>query len=385
MKALKYFLLILLVIYALFTLIAPALVDASKNKVISHNTNPSERATRLVLSLDFIGDLHSDALLWDRKLHKEYYYGHVDFPRMRKGNAAFQAFTIVTKSPKGQNFDSNSAESTDMITALSIGKGDPLHTWFSLLNRALYQCKKLHRHSKKSKEKVLVIKSKKDFEELLADRAGGKKTIGGMLGIEGGHCLEGKIENFQKLYDAGVRMLGPTHFFDNEMGGSAHGLRKEGLTTFGFEVMKKMQEKNMIMDLAHSSEKIVDQVLQNYSGPILTSHTGVDGTYSSLRNLSDRHLRGLAAKGGLVGIAYFPGAIGDEGVMGIVKAMKYTRDLIGIEHVALGSDFDGSVTTPIDVTGLPVIVDEMLRQGFSEGEIEAVLGGNLKRFLLKWL
>lgn len=385
MKFLRYSILILLLVYFLFVLIAPPIVDADKNRVFSDINEPSEKAVDIVQGMDFIGDLHCDALLWNRKLHKRYDYGHVDFPRMREGNAAFQAFTIVTKSPAGQNFDSNSAESFDMITALSVGQGQRPTTWFSLMNRALYQCKKLHNYASKSEEKVIVIKTKENLQELLADRSEGKKTIGGMLGVEGGHCLEGKIENLGKLYEAGVRMLGPSHFFDNELGGSAHGLKKEGLTAFGYKVMEGMQERGMIMDLAHSSENIVDQVLQQYEGPILTSHTGVDGTYASLRNLSDRHLRGIAAKGGLVGIAYFPGAIGDGGLEGIVNAMRYTRDLIGIDYVALGSDFDGSVTTPFDVTGTAVLVDEMLLQGFKDEEIEAILGGNLKRFLLKWL
>jgi len=385
MKFLKYSILIIVLIYLLLVLIAPPIVDADKNGVHRDTADPSEAAIALVRNMEFIGDLHSDALLWNRKLYKEYDYGHVDFPRMRKGNAAFQAFTIVTKSPSGQNFNSNSAESFDMITALCIGQGQSPTTWFSLMNRALYQCKKLHKQAGKSEEKVLIIKSKKDLEELIADRSAGRATLGGMLGVEGGHCLEGKIENLEKLYDAGVRMLGPTHFFDNELGGSAHGIDKGGLTPFGFQVMEEMQRRNMILDLAHSSEKIVDDVLKNYEGPILSSHTGVDGTYASSRNLSDRHLKGMAEKGGLVGVAYFAGAIGNDGVIGIVNALRYTRDLIGIEHVALGSDFDGSVTTPFDVTGLPILVEEMLKQGFTQAEIKAILGGNLKRFLLKWL
>ena len=272
-----------------------------------------------------------------------------------------------------------------MITALSIGQGQSPTTWFSLMNRALYQCKKLHRHSKKDKKGVIVVKSKSDLTQLITERQAGKETLGGMLGVEGGHCLEGKLENLSKLYEAGVRMLGPTHFFDNEMGGSAHGEERKGLTDFGRSVMQEMEQRNMIMDLAHSSETIVDEVLAAYNGPILTSHTGVDGTYPSSRNLSDKHLLGIAEKEGLIGIAYFPGAIGSDGLSGIVKAMVYVKALIGVEHLALGSDFDGSVTTPFDVRGMPMLADEMLKAGFTEEEIRAVFGENLQRFLMKWL
>ena len=374
--------------YFLFTLIAPPIVDADKNNTTYKEAYPaavSEQAKTLVNEMEFIGDLHCDALLWDRKLYKQYDYGHVDFPRMREGNVAFQAFTIVTKSPAGQNFQENSSESFDMITALSIGQGQSPTTWFSLMNRALYQCKKLHRHSKKDKKGVIVVKSKSDLTQLITERQAGKETLGGMLGVEGGHCLEGKLENLSKLYEAGVRMLGPTHFFDNEMGGSAHGEERKGLTDFGRSVMQEMEQRNMIMDLAHSSETIVDEVLAAYNGPILTSHTGVDGTYPSSRNLSDKHLLGIAEKEGLIGIAYFPGAIGSNGLSGIVKAMVYVKALIGVEHLALGSDFDGSVTTPFDVRGMPMLADEMLKTGFTEEEIRAVFGENLQRFLMKWL
>ncbi len=374
--------------YFLFTLIAPPIVDADKNNTTYKEAYPaavSEQAKTLVNEMEFIGDLHCDALLWNRKLYKQYDYGHVDFPRMREGNVAFQAFTIVTKSPAGQNFQENSSESFDMITALSIGQGQSPTTWFSLMNRALYQCKKLHRHSKKDKKGVIVVKSKSDLTQLITERQAGKETLGGMLGVEGGHCLEGKLENLSKLYEAGVRMLGPTHFFDNEMGGSAHGEERKGLTDFGRSVMQEMEQRNMIMDLAHSSETIVDEVLAAYNGPILTSHTGVDGTYPSSRNLSDKHLLGIAEKEGLIGIAYFPGAIGSDGLSGIVKAMVYVKALIGVEHLALGSDFDGSVTTPFDVRGMPMLADEMLKAGFTEAEIKAVFGENLQRFLLKWL
>ena len=169
------------------------------------------------------------------------------------------------------------------------------------------------------------------------------------------------------------------------MGGSAHGVKRGGLTEFGQEVLKKMAEKNMILDVAHSSVKVIDEVLQSYNGPILSSHTGVQGTVMSPRNLSDKQLKLIANKGGLIGIGYFPGAIGPRGTKGIVDAMMYTKNLIGINHVTLGSDYDGSVTVPFDTTGLGILVDEMLKQGFTNAEIKAIMGGNLKRFLLEHL
>ena len=203
-----------------------------------------------------------------------------------------------------------------------------------------------------------------------------------MLGIEGAHCLEGKLNNLDKLYEEGVRLIGPTHFFDNELGGSAHGLSGEGLTEFGQKVIKRMEELGMIIDLTHTSPKMIEDILQQVHSPVLVSHTGVNGTFESPRNLSDRQLRMIAKNGGLIGITFFKGAIPKVGVKGIVDAMKYVKDLIGVEHVAVGSDFDGDVYAPFDITGFPLIVEEMLRQNFTEKEIRAIMGENVKNFLL---
>lgn len=386
MKGILYTLLALIILYWLFTLIVPGMFEKSANKTIATKPyNYSQEAKELLESLDFVSDLHSDALLWDRDLTKASTYGHVDFKRMQEGNSALQAFTIVTKSPKGQNFQENSADAFDNITLLSIGQGQPVGTWFSLINRALYQCKKLHKAAGRFNDEFIVVKTKADFQELLTKRKVNSKVIGGFLGIEGGHCLEGNIENVKRLYDAGVRMLGPTHFFDNEMGGSAHGIKQGGLTPFGKDVLREMEKRSMFLDVAHSSEAVIDDALAMFNGPILTSHTGVKGTYDSPRNLSDKHLRAIAQRDGLIGIAFFSGATGTNTIAGIVKAMRYTVDLIGIDHVALGSDFDGSVTTPFDITGLGLLIDEMLEQRFTKNEIRAILGENVKRFLAKHL
>ena len=386
MKGILYTLIAILVLYWLFTLIVPAIIEKGMNKTsIAKPYKISDEAKQLMTNIDFIADLHSDALLWDRDLTKASTYGHVDFKRMQEGQTTLQAFTIVTKSPRGQNFQENSANTFDNITPLSIGQGQPIKTWFSLLNRALYQCKKLHKAAKRFNNEFIVVKSKNDFQELLTKRKTNKNVIGGFLGIEGGHCLEGKLENLELVFNAGVRMLGPTHFFDNEMGGSAHGIKQGGLTDFGKEVIKEMEKKSMIMDVAHSSEAVIDDILALYNGPIITSHTGVKGTYDSPRNLSDKHLRAIADRGGIIGIAFFPGATGGNTIADIVKAMRYTVDLIGLQHVALGSDFDGSVTTPFDISGLGLLIDEMLKHGFSQEEIKAIMGKNVERFLLNSL
>ncbi|RLD83671.1 MAG: peptidase M19, partial [Bacteroidetes bacterium] len=168
----------------------------------------------------------------------------------------------------------------------------------------------------------------------------------------------------------------------NKLGGSAHGISGEGLTEFGLDVIKKMIELNMIIDIAHASPQIIDDILKTTDRPIISSHTGVKGTCDNVRNLSDKHLKAIANSGGLVGIAMFEQAVCGTDATATAKAIKYTSDLIGVDHVALGSDFDGSVTTPFDITGLPLIVEELLKLDFSEKEIKMIMGENVKLFLL---
>lgn len=376
------FILLLLGVYTITVQIVPDIMDRKHNK--TQNPPPymvSNEAQTLYASLDFIADLHCDALLWSRDLTDKNDLGHVDFPRMQEANMALQAFTIVTKSPAGQNFSSNTGESFDNITLLSVLQARPISNWFSLFDRAVYQSRRLHRFASEYDGRFIVVKSSADFEKLLTLRKEGKQFIGGFLGIEGGHCLEGKIENLDKIYAEGVRMLGPTHFFDNELGGSAHGISKEGLSEFGYKVINRMGELGMIIDLAHASPKMIDDILASTKAPVLVSHTGVRGTMDNSRNLSDEHVRQIAARGGLIGVAYFKGAVSSPLTNGIAEAMMHIKSIAGVQSIALGSDYDGSMTAPFDITGLPLLVEELLRQGFTEDEIRLIMGENVKRFM----
>jgi microsomal dipeptidase-like Zn-dependent dipeptidase len=202
-----------------------------------------------------------------------------------------------------------------------------------------------------------------------------------LLSIEGAHALDGKLENLEVLYRAGYRMMSPSHFFDNDIGGSAAGLHKIRLTEKGREWVNQMEARHMIVDLAHASPKTIEDVLAVATRPLLVSHTGVKGTCDNNRNLSDDQIRAVAAKGGLIGIGYWDTATCGTDARAIVKAMRYVSALVGAEHVALGSDFDGAVTEPFDTTGLVEITEAMLDAGYSEAEIKAIMGENAMKFL----
>jgi membrane dipeptidase len=137
----------------------------------------------------------------------------------------------------------------------------------------------------------------------------------------------------------------------------------------------------MLLDLAHASEKTIDDALALARRPVVVSHTGVKGTCDNLRNLSDAHLRGVARIGGVVGIEFWDTAVCGTGPDAIARAVRHAVSVAGIEHVALGSDFDGAVSTPFDAAGLPALTEALLAEGFADDDIARIMGANAIRVL----
>jgi membrane dipeptidase len=363
-----------------FSGVAPGYLEASMNQLDGKpGIAVSAEAKALHASLQIV-DLHSDTLMWQRSVLERAERGHVDLPRLRAGNVALQLFASTTKSPRGQNYDGNSGD-TDNITPLVIAQLQPLRTWTSLLERSLWHAAKLDRAVASSGGKLVKVQDPAGLDALLAARAGSDGPVGAMLTVEGLHNLEGKAENLDRLYAAGFRMAGLTHFFDTELAGSMHGVSKGGITAFGLEVAGRMEDKGMIIDIAHLSHAGVKQLLAVARRPVVSSHGGVQATCQTNRNLSDDEIKGVARTGGVIGIGYWDGAICDTDPRAIVRAMQHVRALVGIQHVALGSDFDGATTTRFDTSGLMQITQALLDVKFTPDEIRAVMGGNALRVI----
>src|SRR5690606_18876179 len=176
-----------------------------------------------------------------------------------------------------------------------------------------------------------------DLQTLLEARQNGAQTVGAILGAEGAHPLEGQIGNLQVLYGAGFRLLGLTHFFDNELGGSLHGEGGSGagLSPFGRQVVEEMMAKRMIIDLAHASPQMVRDVLAIPGTRPILSHTGIHGHCPSPRNLDDALLRAIADKGGLIGIGYWADVVCGKTPADIAGAIQAAIALVGEDHVSL--------------------------------------------------
>ncbi len=382
-KTLVNILLTLGLLYLLAILLVPPYLDKKYTPVhLAPPYEPSPEALALYKRLEFTADLHCDALLWRRNLLRQHSYGHVDIPRMQQMNFGLQVFSIVNKVPQELNFKQNSDE-TDKITMLYVVQGRNPRSWFDLSERVLVQCRALQRFADKSAGSFRLIRSAEDLSAYLRDRANGQELTAGLLAIEGGQALEGHMDNLQTFYDAGVRMIGLTHFFDNEIGGSAHGIKRGGLTDFGRALIPAMEKKSMIVDLAHASPALVSEVLDLATKPVVVSHAGVRATCDNQRNLSDAQLRRIAENGGLIGIAMFEVADCGTDYAATARAIRHAVDVMGIRHVGLGSDFDGAISVHTDLTGLPLLVEELIKQGFSEQDIRAIMGGNVRDFLLR--
>jgi membrane dipeptidase len=359
---------------------APGYVEGSMNQIDGKPLIAvSAEAKALHKTLNIV-DLHSDTLMWNRDLNDSVSRGHMDLPRLQEGNVALQLFSSVTKTPKNQNYDGNGAD-TDNITLLTIAQLQPVKTWSSLAERSLYHAQKRDDAVVASAGAIKAVDTAGQLDALLAARQKDKRPVGAMLTIEGLQNLEGKAANLDRLYDAGFRMAGLTHFFDNELAGSMHGLKKGGLTPFGRDIVRRMEAKGMIIDIAHLSHTGVAEVLAMATRPVVSSHGGVQATCKVNRNLTDDEVRGVAKTGGVIGIGYWDGALCDTSPRAAAKAMKHVRDLVGIEHVALGSDYDGATTVRFDTSQLVQVTQALMDEGFTAQEIRAVMGENALRVI----
>jgi len=344
---------------------------------------PAEAVSGRALALHAtlrVADLHADSLLWGRDLLVRGDRGHVDVPRLIEGGVALQVLSMPVKTPRGLNIERNT-DASDQVLAIALAKRWPPATWGRLLPRVRHLADRAYRFSDESGGAFRIIASQADLAAYLADREANPAMTAGVLSIEGAHALDDDPANVDVVADAGIRMISPAHFFDTAFGGSAHGVEQGGLTEKGRDMVRRMEARGVILDVAHASARTIDDALAIATRPVVASHTGVRGVCDNARNLSDEHLDGIAATGGLVGIGFWETASGGPYPADIARSIAYAIGRIGVDHFGLGSDWDGAVPVPFDAANVVRLTDALLAVGLDDASIRAVMGENVLRVL----
>ena len=358
-------------------------VDRLANR--SPSTYPPVSAQALALhdSL-WIADFHNDALLWRRNLLERSARGHVDLPRLHDGGFELAVFSATTRYHIVSNHG-RTLPVGDVIALAAVGSRWPRDAWFDPFVRALILATKLHAAEVASNGQLRIVRTRADLENLIRMQDAGDSLIGAVLLLEGMHAIDGSLESVDALFTAGYRVFGIAHFFDNEVGGSAHGWRKGGLTPLGRRAIARIDSLGGIIDLAHTSPAAIDDVLALTTRPVVVSHTGIVSACPGPRNISDEVLARIGARGGLIAVGFWNRAVCGKDATAIARSIRHAIDVAGVDHVALGSDFDGSVRVPFDAGHIAVLTQALLDEGLTSAQVRAVMGENQKRFLLETL
>lgn len=366
----------------------------------------------------FIADMHADTLLWGRDFRERGTRGHVDVPRLREGNVRLQVLTLVTKTPLGDGEEHPIRDtSMDTTALLSLVRGHRPQNWFSTRARALAQIEAFRDGvAKEPTGEVIFVRDVTSLRELMTRwrKDGAAAPVGLMLGVEGAHWFGEAGANeldvmIDELEGRGVKMVAPTHRFDNGLSGASEGAEQSGLTELGREVLRRMDARGFLIDLAHISPKGMDQALKLLKGPVVISHTGVWATTPRHRNLRPEEIRELARHGGVIGIGYWPQAVGKanldydgnyldaigDAFESALKALKEIKDIKGFDpyaHLGLGSDFDGAVFVPFDTARLRLLTADLMNRRdeagaplFPEEKLRLIYGLNFCRVLVtRW-
>jgi membrane dipeptidase len=358
-----------------------------------------------------VADLHCDTLIQIKRgydfsqRHKEY---HVDIPRLMEGGVDLQVFACCPMPlKKGEHYLGHVNVSIDLLKS------------------------EISKHS----DKIEVCLTSAEAEKIKA-----KNRIAALLAIEGGVALDEDPKNLERFYKKGIRLITITH--DQPTGWCAGWKEKDlpfgGLSDLGKEMISEMNRLGIIIDLSHSSDATVEEVLKASSQPVIASHSNARSLCDHLRNLTDDQIKSLAKKGGMMGITFvsqflsaefgkasteywkkvpkdkakalpelFLSEISEEekqkrmqkfkplldevgkklkalrpSVKTVVDHIDYMVKLVGPDYVGIGSDFDGMSMPPLeleDCSEMPNITRELVARSYNETDIEKILGGNFMR------
>lgn len=286
-------------------------------------------------------------------LRRHSLFGHVDLPRMAEGGLWAQFFGLVT---------------------------------FPFFGRIAERChRRIDWIVRQIADNPGRIRACVSAEDVRAARRAGERAA--LLGIEGAHSLEGKLDHLEAFARRGVRYLGLLHFSKNAAGFPAWGYGRDdarGLTPFGLDLVTAAEAAGVIVDLAHVNRKGFFDAVPRARAPLIVSHTGVAGVTAHWRNIDDEQIRAVAKTGGVVGLIFARAFLGGSSIDALVAHVKHVIDVGGEDTPALGSDFDGAVLPPeglADVSELPRLAAALRRAGVRDETILKIAGRNTLRVL----
>lgn len=297
-------------------------------------------------------DLHSDTILeveaGRRDLARRSQRGHIDLPRLREGGVDVQVFALF-------------------VHPRFAGTGFPrVSALLDVFERAAARSAQL-------------VRATTAEEITRAVRAG---SVAAVLAVENGTALDGDPANVDRLYARGVRMMSLTWNTSNDLADGALEEAHGGLTPLGRAVLLRMQARGMVVDVSHLSARSFWDVLAATRGPLIATHSNAAALTPHRRNLSDDQLRAIAARGGVVGVNFYPTFTGGATLERVLAHIDYLVKVMGVDHVALGSDFDGFTQTVAgleDASRLPNLTAGLLARGYRPAEVRKILGGNALR------
>lgn len=304
-------------------------------------------------------DLHNDVLevmTSDPNYHLKdrHTYNHTDIPRLQEGGVDVQFFSLWVSPSQFSNYYQQAQ--------VMLGVFD-------------YELS----------QNTSTMQQATTMNECIQINTNGK--IAAVLGVEGGHHIENSLTNLESLYNSGMRYMTITWNNSTDWAISAQDplSATQGLTEFGRHVIRTMDSLGIIIDVSHVGIQTIIDILDETDNPIIASHSGARALYNHYRNLYDWQIVDIANSGGVVGIVFYPyflNGTSNTDIDDVIAHIDYIKNLVGIDHVAIGSDFDGIGVTPSgleDVSKFPNLTSAILEHGYTVDEVEKILGGNFKR------
>lgn len=347
----------LLVVLALLALLAPVGAEPDELKrarqllhrvplIDGHNDTPWQYRKRVNCDLNRINLNSNTARLWPPM--------HTDLRRLRQGGVGAQFWSVYLPT-------------------------DQPNTVAAFHN----QVRLVHRMIERYPDLELALTA----DQIESLHKSGK--IASLLGVEGGHALGGSVAELRWLHDQGVRYMTLTHTRSTDLADSSGGPNLHGgLSAKGREVVKEMNRLGMLIDLSHTSDRTAEQAMNLSTKPVVFTHSNARALLNHERNVPDHLLRKLKSNGGVIMLSFVPSFLTPEGkgarLAHVADHFDHVKQLIGVEHIGVGSDFDGISQGPQglgDVSRYPYLFAELLRRGWTEKELEMVAGGNLLRVM----